>query len=145
MDHHFAHALFIFYFVFRIVGEHVVSAGIVRAQLRLQQSGESAVSWVGVGDLSHCICVSAPPGALGEEAVRLVAEAAGRGWPLVRHPVLHFPADSVLLADRTAGPPRGAEQAVAAPGALLASCKSLEGGFEALHAKLVHHARARVS
>ncbi|KAL1526228.1 hypothetical protein AB1Y20_014952 [Prymnesium parvum] len=30
----------------------------------------------------------------------LMAESGARGWPLVRHPVLHFPNDPVLLADR---------------------------------------------
>jgi len=30
---------------------------------------------------------------------RLMGEAATRGWPLVRHPVLHYPTDAVLLAD----------------------------------------------
>ena len=30
---------------------------------------------------------------------RLMAEAAARGWPLVRHPVVHHPADAVLVAD----------------------------------------------
>ena len=30
---------------------------------------------------------------------QLMAEAAARGWPLVRHPVTHHPADAVLLAD----------------------------------------------
>ena len=28
-----------------------------------------------------------------------MAEAAARGWPLVRHPVVHHPADAVLVAD----------------------------------------------
>ena len=27
-------------------------------------------------------------------------QAAERGWPIVRHPVLHFPYDRVLLDDR---------------------------------------------
>jgi len=31
---------------------------------------------------------------------QLMAEAAERGWPVVRHPVLHYPDDPVLLADR---------------------------------------------
>ena len=30
-------------------------------------------------------------------------EAHTKGWPLVRHPVLHFPNDPVLLADRDEG------------------------------------------
>ena len=30
----------------------------------------------------------------------LMAEAHAKGWPLIRHPVLHFPNDPVLLADR---------------------------------------------
>jgi alpha-glucosidase len=31
----------------------------------------------------------------------LMQQAAERGWPLIRHPVLHFPYDPVLLADRS--------------------------------------------
>lgn len=32
----------------------------------------------------------------------LMAEAAARGWPLVRHPWLHFPGDPALLRQQTA-------------------------------------------
>ena len=31
---------------------------------------------------------------------QLMEEAASRGWPIVRHPVLHYPTDATLLADK---------------------------------------------
>ena len=33
----------------------------------------------------------------------LMREAASRGWPLIRHPVLHYPDDPTLLDDARAG------------------------------------------
>ena len=35
----------------------------------------------------------------------LMGEAAARGWPLVRHPYMHYPADVTLREDAEAGWP----------------------------------------
>ena len=61
--------------------------------------------WSDNATLAHFVTFARVFAAFRPYRRRLMAEAHAKGWPLIRHPVLHFPHDPVLLAD--AEPRRG--------------------------------------